>query len=287
MPDVITGFVAFLRGERAASPHTIRAYHAEVTGLSSSMDPRPLAEATTLDLRRWLAHGASAPASLQRRIACLRTFYRWMLREGHVAESPAERLRAPRVKRPVPTTLEVDEASRLVEDASGDGWRKVRNRALLELAYGGGLRVSELAGLDAADVDLDGGLVRVRQGKGRKDRVVPAGPPAIAAVRALVASQGEGPLFRNRDGGRLTTRALYDVVRAAGRAAGRPDAHPHALRHTFATHLLAGGADVRAIQEMLGHASLSTTQRYARADLDHLRRAHRAAHPRARREDKG
>lgn len=284
MPDVITGFEAFLRGERAASPHTIRAYRAELSGLAAQMAPRDLAQATVLDLRRWLAQGASSPASLQRRIASLRTFYRWMLREKRVAESPAERLRSPRVKRPVPTTLEVDEASAVAERATGDGVRLLRNRALLELAYGAGLRVSELAGLDVHDLDLDGGLVRVRQGKGRKDRVVPVGPPAVAATKAWLAERGaaDGPLFTNGRGGRLGVRAIFDVVRAAGRAQDRPDAHPHALRHSFATHLLAGGADIRSIQEMMGHASLSTTQRYAQVDLDQLRRVHRGAHPRGR-----
>jgi site-specific recombinase XerD len=164
-------------------------------------------------------------------------------------------------------------------------WRALRDAALLEVGYGGGLRVSELAALDVADVDLEESLVRVRSGKGRKSRVVPIGPPAVAAVRAwrVAAGIAEGALFRNVRGGRLTVRGLYDIVRAAGTANGVAAVHPHALRHSFATHLLGGGADVRSIQEMLGHASLSTTQRYTQVELDQLRRAHRDAHPRARR----
>ncbi|MFZ5476848.1 MAG: tyrosine recombinase XerC [Myxococcota bacterium] len=285
MADVITSFLDHLRGEKAASPHTIRAYAAELRRLAERVAPRDPKDATLTDLRRHLADGAGAPASLKRRIASLRTFYRWLLREGAIAESPAERLRAPRVKPPVPRGLEVDEVNELVEETVMEGWRAARNRAALEVAYGAGLRVAELAGLDVRDVDLREGVVHVRAGKGRKDRVVPIGPPAVAAVRDLLAEARivDGPLFRNGRGGRLTTRALYDVVRATGRAMGLPDVHPHRLRHSFATHLLAGGADVRAIQEMLGHASLSTTQRYAQVDLDQLRRAHRAAHPRARR----
>lgn len=285
MADLITRFVDWLQGEKAASAHTIRAYRTEVAGLAALLEPRGLQTATVMDLRRWLARGASAPASLQRRIACLRTFYRWMAREGLVAESPAARLRGPRVKRPVPTVLEVEEAKAVVEEAWGEGPRLLRNRAILEIGYGSGLRASELAGLDVDDLDLEQGLVRVRQGKGRKDRVVPLGPPAADAVRALLVERGAapGPLFLNGRGGRLGVRALFDVVRAAGRAQGRPDTHPHALRHSFGTHLLAGGADIRAIQEMMGHASLSTTQRYAQVDLEQLRRTHREAHPRARR----
>jgi site-specific recombinase XerC len=288
--DHIHPFLAFLRAERAASPHTLRAYGREVSSLAESVAPRSLAAVTLVDLRAHLARGASAPASLQQRVGALRTFFRWMVREGHLTESPADRLASPRVKRPLPRVLEVDEASRVVEEPGGglrepDAWRERRDAAVLEVGYGAGLRVSELAALDVKDVDLDRGLVQVRAGKGRKDRVAPIGPPAIEAVRAWldVAGHRDGALFRNHRGGRLSTRGLYDVVRDAGTANGVSGLHPHALRHSFATHLLANGADIRSIQEMLGHASLSTTQRYTQVELDQLRRAHRAAHPRARR----
>lgn len=149
--------------------------------------------------------------------------------------------------------------------------------------------MSELAALDIGDLRLDERVVRVRNGKGGKDRIAPIGPPAIAALRAHLAGRERdpgaqhAPVFTNTKGGRLTTRAIFDVVRTAGEQQGRPEAHPHMLRHSFATHLLAGGADVRAIQEMLGHASLSTTQRYAQIDPAQLGRVHKAAHPRARR----
>jgi integrase/recombinase XerC len=242
----------------------------------------PPEDARPAHLRAWLAGLGGATSSLQRRIAAARTFYGWLQREGRVTESPAERLRTPRVKKPLPRVVQVEEAGPLVEEAVGDGLRALRNRALLEVAYGAGLRVSELAGLDVEDLDLVAGLVRVRGGKGGKDRVAPMGPPAVEALRALLEGKGRGPVFTNARGGRLTTRAMYDVVRRAGLAQGL-EVHPHMLRHSFATHLLAGGADVRAIQEMLGHASLATTQRYVQVDPEQLGRVHRAAHPRARR----
>ena len=282
--DHIPLFLAFLRAERAASPHTLRAYGREVTTLAERLAPRPVESASLLDLRGHLADGASAPASLQQRIGAIRTFFRWLVREGVIAESPADRLSSPRVKRPLPRVLEVDEASGVVAEPAGEGWRRARNVALLEVAYGAGLRVSEVAALDVADVRTDAGTVTVRSGKGRKARIVPLGPPALAAVAAWCAEAAlvEGPLFRNVQGRRLTSRGVYDVVRAAGVANGLSDVHPHALRHSFATHLLGNGADIRSIQEMLGHASLSTTQRYTQVELDQLRQAHRKAHPRAR-----
>ncbi|MDP2314887.1 MAG: tyrosine-type recombinase/integrase [Pseudomonadota bacterium] len=290
--DRVGPFLSFLRAERGASPHTVRAYGREVSALAARLDPRPPEAASLADLRAHLADGATAPASLQQRIGAIRTFYRWLVREGVLGESPADRLATPRVKRPLPRVLEVDEATKVVEAPWGaeegrasDGWREVRNLAILEVMYGGGLRVSELAALDVPDVDLDGGVVRVRSGKGRKSRVVPLGTVATDAVRAWLAEGRivEGALFRNVQGGRLTTRGLYDIVRAAGARNDLAGVHPHALRHSFATHLLAGGADIRDIQEMLGHASLSTTQRYTKVELDQLRQVHRKAHPRARR----
>lgn len=276
-------FLAHLRAERGASPHTLRAYGRDLETLESLLG-RPATEASVADLRRWLAGRAGAAASVARHLGALRSFYRWAMREGLVAESPAERLHGPKVRRPLPRVLEVDEANETVERPVGEGPRALRNRAILEVAYGSGLRVAELAGLQAADVDLDGGLVRVRRGKGGKDRLVPMGPPATAAVRAWMAARGTtpGPLFTNGRGGRLTVRALYDVVRGSGARNGLAGVHPHALRHSFATHLLRGGADIRAIQEMLGHASLSTTQRYAQVELESLREAWKASHPHAR-----
>ncbi len=282
MVEPVTRYLDHLRAERAASPHTLRAYRAELTGLSASLSPRPILAATTSDLRLWLAQGASAPSSLARRISCLKGFWRWAQREGLAARSPADRLRAPRVKPPLPRVLQVDEASRLAESPL-----RLRDRALIEVAYGSGLRVSELVALDVDDVDLTGRVILVRRGKGGKDRMVPLGASAAAAVAELLVERGgaAGALFQNRTGRRLSSRSAYTVVHESGRGEGFPDVHPHALRHSFATHLLSAGADIRSIQEMLGHASMSTTQRYTRLDLDTLQRAYRDAHPHARRRD--
>ena len=281
--DRVSGFESWLRGERAASPHTQRAYVADVRSFQSHFGGRDLVTATPRDLRAWLATFDGATSSTGRRVASLRTFFRWAAREGLVAENPAERLRTPKIARPLPDVLQVDELTPLVEAPSGDTpERQLRNRALLEVAYGGGLRVSELSALNVEDLSLDEGLVRVRAGKGRKDRIAPIGPPAIDALRALLGGRRHGPVFSNGRGGRIGVRAIFAVVRNTGMKHGHPEAHPHALRHSFATHLLQGGADVRAIQEMLGHASLATTQRYAQVDPETLRAAYVKNHPRAR-----
>ena len=276
-------FESWLLAERGASPHTLRAYGTELAGLEAFLAPRSLTEATLLDLRGYLARRATeqTASTVARRIASLRTFYRWTLREGLLVESPAERLQTPRVRRPLPRVLEVEEASTLVEEPIGEGWRAARNAAILELGYGCGLRVSELSGLDLADVDRAEGLVKVRKGKGNKARLVPLGPPARDAVQAYLGFRGgqPGALFLNPQGKRLGTRGMYDVVRNSGVNNGLAGVHPHALRHSFATHLLANGADIRSIQEMLGHESLSTTQRYTQVDIEQLRDAHRKAHP--------
>ena len=285
MVEILTRFLSFLRAERGASPHTLRAYGSDLTGLTTLLAPRELTSATVLDLRRWLGATGGSPATLQRRIAAARTFFAWALREGLVAESPAARLTPPKVKRPLPRVLSVADASELVEHPIGEGWRAARNRAFLELAYGGGLRVAELRNLDIADLPLDDpAWVQVRAGKGRKDRVAPIGPPAADAVRAWLGERGTraGAVFTNAKCGRLTVRALYDVARDSGVNNGLTEVHPHALRHSYATHLLSGGADIRSIQEMMGHASLSTTQRYARVEFTELVDAWQKAHPHGR-----
>lgn len=278
MSDAVGRFLDYLRGERAASAHTLRAYRGDLGSLEISMGSRSALDANVGDIRRWLATLDGAPSSTQRRLGCLRTFFRWAMREGLVERSPAERLRAPRVTRPRPRVLEVDEAHRLAE-----GTQNLRDRAIVEVAYGSGLRVSELAGLDVGDVDMNNGTVTVRAGKGRKDRVVPLGAKGCEAVGNWLEGRSDGPLFTNRHGRRISVRGLYDIVRNRSLVQDLPGVHPHALRHSFATHLLGGGADIRAIQEMLGHASLSTTARYAHVDADQLREAYRAAHPHARR----
>lgn len=277
---MIAAFLDHLRAERGCSPHTLRAYRGDLEALAGCIAPRSLATVEVADLRRWLAVGPRAPASIQRRIATARSFFRWALREKLVERSPAERIRPPRVARPLPRVLEVDEATRLAEDPPS-----ARHRAIFEVAYGAGLRVSELVSLDVTDVELDTGLVRVRRGKGGKDRIVPLGADAVAAVRTMLAERlvPADALFLGKSNRRLSVRSAYDIVHREADRLGIGDVHPHAMRHSFATHLLANGADIRSIQEMLGHASLSTTQRYTRVDTAELIRSYRKAHPHARR----
>jgi site-specific recombinase XerD len=291
-PPILARFLEAVRVEREGSPHTLRAYGRDLDRLAAFLADRGvgLDRATLSDLRAFLAReGGGAPATLSRRLAALRGFYRFLVREGLRADDPTARLAGPRVPARVPRFLEVDEASEVVEEPAQEGWFLVRNRALLELAYGSGLRASELAGLDRTDLDLEARLVRVRRGKGRKDRRVPFGPPAARVLAAWIAASGgsAGALFLNRSGGRLSSRTVHRIVHAAGVRRGLAGVHPHVLRHSFATHLLAGGADLRAIQEMLGHASLSTTQRYAHVSLETLIETHRKAHPHGRREPTG
>jgi integrase/recombinase XerC len=279
-------FLAFLRAERGASPHTLRAYRGDLEALEKVLADQgtDLLEASLSQLRGHLARlarKAPAPSTTRRRLAAYRTFYRWALREELLETSPAERLAGPRIQQRVPRFLDLPEVLDLVERPVQDGSLGLRNRALLELAYGAGLRVSELAALDRADIDLREGLVDVRYGKGRKQRLVPFGPPAAEALAQWMQTSAGKALFLNHQGGRLSTRSIYRIVRDSGVKHGLTDVHPHALRHTCATHMLAGGADLRAIQEQLGHASLATTQRYAHVSPQQLVDVYRAAHPRA------
>jgi len=280
-----------LRAERAFSSHSLRAYEGDLGLLVGFLENRgrTLRAARTADLRGWLATGVRedgaswSAATLARRVAAVRTFYRWMVREGRLEASPAERLSTPKVPRKIPRFLDVPEAAATVENPRQEGALRLRNRALLELLYGAGLRVSEAVGLNLDDLDLDQRTVRVL-GKGGKQRVVPFGPPAAEAIAAwLDEGPQSGALFRNRDGGRLSARSAWQIVRDAGVVNDLPGVHPHMLRHSCATHMLGGGADLRGIQEQLGHASLSTTQRYTHVDAAHLLDVYRAAHPRARR----
>jgi integrase/recombinase XerC len=217
----------------------------------------------------------------------------WLHKIGVLEVSPADEIATPKVRRPMPTFLGVDAAKEVVEAPAGDGWSDVRDRAVLEVLYGSGLRVSELCGLDLGDADLARREVRVL-GKGSKERVVPLGSKSVDALRAWLevrprvvhtkkGTQDPKALFLARSGKRLTREGAYVLVRKWGAlGAGRGDLHPHALRHTCATHMLGGGADLRSIQEMLGHASLSTTQKYTHVSIEHLMKVYDRAHPLAR-----
>jgi integrase/recombinase XerC len=296
--ESLAAFAAYLSSERRASPRTVVAYTRDLAGLGDFLRERErdaLGDVTRIDLyllRGWLGQLARthAASSVQRKIAAARTWMRWLRRRKVIARCPADDLATPKVRRGLPTLLSTDAAKEVVEAPPAESATNLRDRAILELLYGSGLRVSEVCGLDLDAVDLRGGGARVL-GKGSKERLVPLGPPCVAALRAWLdvrptvthprrGTQDPRAFFLTVRGERLYPRAIWKLVRDYGTlGAGRADLHPHALRHTCATHMLDGGADLRAIQELLGHASLSTTQRYAHVSMDHLLRAYDAAHP--------
>jgi integrase/recombinase XerC len=297
----MTRFAEHLAHERHASVHTVEAYLSDLGQFAEYLERSGLgAKVESIDvrsLRGFLArlHGAREPSSLARKLSSIRSFCRFLVRRGALAADPVASLSSPRLKKLLPRTLSVDEAFALVESPQGDSPQATRDRAILELLYGSGLRVSELCGLDLDDVDLGARTVRV-QGKGNKERLVPFGRKAAHALgrcleqRFAFGREGERDpraFFLNRFGQRLGPRAVQKLVERSLVRAGIPSgATPHTLRHAFATHLLGGGADLRGIQELLGHASLSTTQRYTHVSVEHLMEVYDRTHPRAHVEPK-
>jgi integrase/recombinase XerC len=292
----IARFGQFLRSERNASGETSRAYLREVEDLSKFLaeGDRPAApgwaEVTTADLRRYVAsrHPGRQGATLARTVSALRTFFAFLAGQGEVPANPATGLLAPKRRMALPAFLPVDEMLALLRSLPKSTVKEKRDSAILELLYGSGIRVGELASLRIGDVSLESSTVRVL-GKGRKVRVVPLGGISAAAIREYLSSRapadagGDSPLFLNSRGGALTARSVARLLDAAMAAAGiSRHMSPHGMRHSFATHLLESGADLRSIQEMLGHSSLSTTQRYARVNVGHLLKAYEAAHPLAK-----
>jgi integrase/recombinase XerC len=301
LEESLDAFLQYLGGERRVAPRTVVEYRRDIAGLiafARERRPEALADVALVDvymLRSWLAAIARrlAPPSIGRKVAAVRTWMRWLRRRGFIATCPADDLATPKVRRGLPTLLSVDSAKEVVEAPQGEGPAPARDRAMLELMYGSGLRVSELCGLDTVAVDLAGATARVL-GKGRKERLVPLGSPCVQALRRWLSERGlmvhpktgwqdPSALFLTARGARIGDRSVRTLVHRYGAlGAGRADLHPHALRHTCATHMLDGGADLRAIQELLGHASLSTTQRYAHVSVEHLMQVYDAAHPLAR-----
>lgn len=279
-------FLEAQRVERGFSHHTLRAYRNTLVRLGTQLEKvgSNYLAATRVELRAFffLVGRGQAPATLARHVACVRTFYKWLLRHDHVEQSVAESMQPPKVGRRLPRVLTRVDADALFDLAPSDRLR-IRDHALVELLYGSGLRVGEAASLDRADLDLVSGMVHVRKGKGGKARQVPMGPSTVAALRDwLAASRGDGvAVFLNARGTRLSARSMRRIIRRTGVLNGVRDLHPHALRHSFATHLLDAGADLRGIQELLGHASLSTTQRYTHVSVESLMRVYRNAHPHA------
>jgi len=305
-------FLAYLELERGLSRNTLEAYRSDLLQFGEFLQARGLTatQASHRELAAFLsqladggaagngAAGAAAntrrapvaASTLARKVACLRSFYRYLRREGTIEHDPTAELRGPRKPQRLPRVLSRQEVARLLEQPKGTRALALRDRALLELMYACGLRASEAVGLELADVDLEEALLRAR-GKGAKERIVPIGRQAVGALRvycrngrpALMGAAGaQTRLFLNSRGAPLTRQGLYKIVQAHARSAGLQERmSPHTLRHSFATHLLAGGCDLRSLQEMLGHADLATTQVYTHLSADRLKDAYFSAHPRA------
>lgn len=294
MQNLIDRFATYLADERNLSPHTQAAYLRDLGEFRvflqqhGGSDLEALARLDSFVLRRFLAelHKRNQRTSIARKLSTLRSFFRYLVREGRLAGNPAEGLSTPKLNRYLPKTLSVDEATALMERGYGTSLLDLRDRAIVELFYSSGLRVSELTGLDVGSLDLREKLVRVL-GKGRKERIIPIGRKSHEALLVYLEARNlpdaEEPLFLNARGARLTPRSVQRNLKARLIKAGVvKDISPHALRHSFATHLLDGGADLRAIQELLGHASLSTTQKYTQVSVDQLMSVYDRAHPRSK-----
>lgn len=289
MDRAAASFLEYLAVERGASPHTLRSYRSDLTEFTRFLAEEGiggLAEADSRAVRAYLARlhqRRLSKATVARKLAAVRSCFRFMARRGVLEGNPARQVRSPRLGRRLPSFLPKDEATQLLDAAPVPGAAGARDRALVELLYASGLRVAEGCGLDLDDLDEARRTVRV-VGKGDKERVVPVGETALEALAAHLVLRGRqrGPLFQNPRGGRLTTRSAHRIVkRMALRAGLGQRVTPHTLRHSFATHMLGEGADLRLIQELLGHSRLSTTQRYTHVSAEHLMRVYDAAHPRA------
>ncbi len=292
--DWLARFRRHLATERRLSPHTSSNYARDLAALARYCETERITDLARLDsqhVRLFAArsHAAGlAPRSVQRRLSAVRSFCSFLVREGAIAANPALDIRAPKAGKRLPGTLDVDQVAQLLAIGADDPLA-LRDRALMELAYSSGLRLAELVGLDLTDLDLGDRTVRVH-GKGAKTRVLPVGRPAIAALRAWLAARttfarvGERAVFTGRGGARIGARAVQQRVAYWARRQGLGvHAHPHLFRHSFATHLLESSRDLRGVQELLGHADISTTQVYTHLDFQHLARIYDAAHPRARR----
>jgi integrase/recombinase XerC len=309
MENAIRAFVTFLEVEQGASRETIRGYRSDLKQFHAFARSSPQAGGTSLSPQHvdpylirgylaWLDKRKEKKSSLARKLATLRSFYRFLIREGLATTSPADEVRTPKLPRYLPRVLTKDDANSLMDAPEGENVLSRRDRAILETLYSTGARVSELVGMNWDDLDISSGLVRLR-GKGRKDRIVPIGAVAIetlteyhsslpstpggktAVKQPVGAAPSAGPVFRNHRGTRLSARGVERIVGRYSSQLASGRISPHALRHSFATHLLDEGADLRAIQEMLGHASLGTTQKYTHLATDRLLEVYDRAHPRA------
>lgn len=304
--DFINQFIHFLSAEKNASSHTCRCYQRDLREFEEFLKGQEIQQTSEVSLdwsqvdritiRKYLSvlYRKNKKSSIARKLSTLRSFFRYLVREKLVPTNPAKIVSTPKVEKPLPKTLTVDETFKILDSSvphmemisdNEAQFRISRDRAILELLYSSGLRVGELVGLDLKHLNINLGIVRV-MGKGKKERIVPVGEKAIEALRSYLRSRGdpdsEEPLFLNSRGGRLTSRSVERLVKKYTRASGIiRTVSPHSLRHSFATHLLDAGADIREIQEMLGHASLSTTQRYIHLSPGKLMEVYDKSHPRS------
>ncbi len=290
-PELLEKFLEYLRSERGFSPHTLKAYRRDILDFKAHLREKSFLEADLWDLRSFLVHLRSkvSPSTAARKLSSLKSFYRFILKFQPLRDSRLLSLPGPKVPQRLPRVLTVDEAWALAESPSGKDFFSLRDRLALELLYSSGLRASELCALRLEDVNLETRILRVK-GKGRKERLVPFGRRALAIFKtylpvreSFLKDRGlSSPLvFLNRYGRPLSPRSLQRLVKNYARSLGLEEVHPHVLRHSFATHLLESGADLRSIQEMLGHRRLSTTERYTHLDFSRLARVYDQAHPRA------
>jgi len=302
MDDAIRAFMTFLELERHASHETVRSYTSDLRQFQTFMttkypaahvlDPATVQTESIRAYLHWLDHKREKSTSMARKLASLRSFYRYLQREGRVGLNPAEAIRTPKQSKYLPRVLTKGDAAALMEFPADQTGGAFRDRALLETLYSTGARVSELVGINLEDVRASEGLVHLR-GKGRKERIVPIGDVALRTIQAYLAQRPlvdsrnlttkrvSSPVFRNSRGGRLTTRSVARIVARYSKRLAGGSVSPHTLRHSFATHLLDEGADLRSIQEMLGHVSLSTTQKYTHLATDQLLAVYDKSHPRA------
>ena len=286
MKKHIAQFITYITAEEGLSPHTIRAYSKDLDEFSSFVD-KNAKDIDNLDIRSFMAslhHKGLKKTSISRKLATVRAFFKYLHREGYVKKNPAKLVSSPKIPKNLPGFLDIDETFSLMDAPSGETFKPTRDRAILELLYSSGLRVSELTSLNISDIDMKESLIRVK-GKGRKERILPIGSKALEAIKNYLPERisirnKSAALILNNRGGRLTQRSVRRILIDYSRMINlKSSISPHTLRHTFATHLLHEGADLRSIQELLGHSSLSTTQKYTHVDIGHLTEVYDKAHP--------
>lgn len=298
MEGAIKGFLKYLSAERNVSPHTLRNYHSDLSQFeeflkrvleSETLSIEDIRKVNHITIRAFLSslyEKGISKSSLARKVSAVRTFFKYLCRELVISDNPGKMVSTPRKEKTLPRFLSIDEMDRLLNTPAGESTLTIRDRAILETFYSSGLRIGEIVAINLEDINFNDSLIRVK-GKGRKERIVPIGSKAIEAIREYlkVSSKMRNagyPLFLNKYGNRITTRSVHRIVEKYKKLSGLWDMTPHSIRHSFATHMLNGGADLRSVQELLGHANLSTTQRYTHVSMDKLMEIYDKAHPRGK-----